>query len=187
LVDETHAEADAIKSKIEALKKYQATTEAYEAVGGDKRKAGGGKAELAGLNLPADRKAAALAAPDLDLKNAEAVAATIARLNEEYSQVSKTITDVESTQRRYIKQLNEANNAETVASAKVDSLNSSVEGLNKKFEDSKAKNLQSAYTTLRSAAEKLGIELSDIPVDYTEQNFKELEAAMVQLTTNGIA
>ena len=70
MVDSAHEEANAIKAKIEALKKYQATAAAYEAAGGDKRKAGGGKTELEGLNLPADRSAAKKAAPGLDLGNA---------------------------------------------------------------------------------------------------------------------
>jgi hypothetical protein len=39
----------------------------------------------------------------LNLKDAEAVNAAISRLNEEYSQMGKTITDVENTQRKYTK------------------------------------------------------------------------------------
>jgi hypothetical protein len=122
LVDGAHDEADAIKAKIDALKKYQATAAAYKAVGGDKRKVGGGKEELAGLNLPADRMAAKQAAPGLDLGNAQAVADEITRLGDAYSQASKAVTDAESTQRRYSKQLNEANNAAAVASSKVTAL-----------------------------------------------------------------
>jgi chromosome segregation ATPase len=66
-------EADAIKAKKEALEKFLKTQAAYEAADGDKRKAGGGKKELEGMNLPADRKAATAAMPGLDLKDAQAV------------------------------------------------------------------------------------------------------------------
>ena len=187
LVKDAHAEADAIKDKIEALKKYQATYAAYEAAGGDKRKAGGGKAELEGLNLPADRKAAQSAIPGLDLKDAIAVETAIARLNEEYRQAGKTITDVETTQRRYTVQLNEAQNAVTVTSSKVKTLSERVEQLNTEFEASKAKNTQAAYTQLRNEAGKLGVELSNIPIEYTEENFAKLNEAMMSLVTEGIA
>lgn len=187
LVDGAHDEADAIKAKIDALKKYQATSAAYEAAGGDKRKAGGGKEELVGLNLPADRMAAKKVAPRLDLGNAQAVADEITRLGDAYSQASKAVTDAESTQRRYSKQLNEANNAAAVASSKVTALQQSVTQLNQEFEKDKAKNVQAAYTKLRTEAGKLGVDLSNIPVDYTEQNFIELNNAMNQLAADGIA
>jgi hypothetical protein len=82
---------------------------------------------LEGLNLPADRKAAQSAMPGLDLKDAIAVETAIARLNDEYRQAGKTITDVETTQRRYTVQLNEAQNAATVASSKVKTLSERVE------------------------------------------------------------
>lgn len=187
LVDSAHDEADAIKAKIDALKKYQATAAAYEAAGGDKRKAGGGKEELAGLNLPADRMAAKKAVPGLELGNAQAVADEITRLGDAYSQASKAVTDAESTQRRYSKQLNEANNTAAVASGKVAALQQSVTQLNQEFEKNKAKDIQAAYTKLRTEAEKLGVDLSNIPVDYAEQNFIELNNAMNQLAADGIA
>lgn len=188
LVNSTHAEADAIKAKIEALKKYQSTVAAYEAAGGDKRKVGGGKDELAGLNLPADRNAAKkVVAPGFDLGNTQAVADEIARLTAEYTTASKAVTDAESTQRRYSKQLNEATNAATVASGKVTTLKQSVAQLNQEFEKNKAKNVQVAYAKLRTEAGKLGIDLTKIPVDYTEQNLLELNDAMNKLAIDGIA
>jgi membrane-bound lytic murein transglycosylase MltF len=83
--------------------------------------------------------------------------------------------------------LNEANNAATVASSKVTSLQQSVAQLNQEFEKDKAKNVQDAYTKLRTEAGKLGVDLKNIPVDYTEQNFNELNTAMNQLVANGIS
>ena len=77
---------------------------------------------MAGLNLPADRTAVRKAAPELDLGNTQAVADEIVRLGDAYSQASKAVTDAEDTQRRYSKQLNEANNAAAVASGKVAAL-----------------------------------------------------------------
>jgi hypothetical protein len=127
LVGQTHAEADAIKAKIEALKKYQSTVAAYDAAGGNKSAKGDHKLNagkgLDGLNLPADRNAAKkVVAPGFDLGNTQAVADEIARLTAAYSTASKAVTDAESTQRRYSKQLSEATNAATVASGKVTTL-----------------------------------------------------------------
>ena len=180
-------EADAIKAKKEALEKFLKTQAAYEAAGGDKRKVGGGKKELEGMNLPADRKAAAVAMPDLDLKDTQAVQAAIAQLGTEYSQASKKITDAEATQRRYTKSLGEWENKAQVTKNTVSNLEQTVAQLNTEFEKNKLKDTQAAYIKLRTEAGRLGVDLSNIPVDYTEQSFIELDSALKYLATNGIA
>ena len=183
------AEADAIKAKIEVLKKYQQTNAAYEKAGADKRRAGGATKGVEGLNLPKDRAAAQGVAQGLgiDLKDTKAVEATLTRLNNQYREVSKVVTDAEATQRRYSTQLNEAQNAATVASGKVNALETSVQELNQEFEKNKAQDTQAAYAQLRAEAGRLGVDISNIPLDYTEQNFLELNDAMNQLAINGIA
>ena len=192
LVDSTHAEADAIKAKIEALKKYQSTVAAYDAAGGNKSAKGdhrlnAGKG-LDGLSFQADRNAAKKAvAPGFDLGNAQAVADEIARLTAEYTTASKAVTDAESTQRRYSKQLTEATNTATVASGKVAALQQTFANLNAQFEKDKAADTQAAFAKLRAEAKRLGVDLTNIPVDYTEQNFIELNNAMNQLAAEGIA
>ena len=190
MVEETKAEANAIKAKIDALKKFQATNAAYEAAGGDKRMAGGNKAELAGLNLPADRKAAqsvAATVPGLDLKNAQSVQNALDQLGEEYKEIEKVVADAESTQRRYSGQLKDAEIAASTASTKVENLRTKVSQLNTEFDTNKAKNVQLAYNQLRTEAGKLGVDLSKIPIDYTEENLVELNAALNQLIADGIA
>lgn len=183
------AEADAIKAKIDALKKYQSTNAAYEKAGADKRKAGGTTKGVEGLNLPKDRAAAQGVAQGLgiDLKDTQAVEATLARLNNQYREASKAVTDAEATQRRYSTQLNEAQNAATIASSKINTLETTVQGLNAEFEKNKAQDTQAAYAQLRAEAGRLGVDISNIPLDYTEQNFLELNDAMNQLAINGIA
>lgn len=181
------AETKAIEAKKVALEKFVKTQAAYEAAGGDRRKAGGGKEELAGMNLPADRKAAQAAVPGLDLKDAQAIQAEIARLGEEYRIASKAVTDAESTQRNYGKQLREASNAALVAKNKVSDLEGMVAGLNAEFEENKAKDTQAAYAKLRTEAGKLGVDLKNIPIDYTEQNLIELNNTLNQLAMDGIA
>lgn len=186
-VQEAQKEAKAINEKKQALEKFLKTQEAYEKAGGDKRKAGGGKKELEGQNLPADRAAAASAVPGLDLKDTKAVQAEIARLQQEYLSASKAVTDAENTQRRYNKQLNEANNVAQITRDKVSNLENTVETLNTEFEKNKATNVQAAYTKLRTEAGKLGIDLKNIPIDYTEQNLQELNECLNRLATAGIA
>jgi membrane-bound lytic murein transglycosylase MltF len=83
--------------------------------------------------------------------------------------------------------LNDANNAAGVASGKVTALTGTVARLNAEFEKDKAKNVQAAYTQLRDEAGRLGVDLTNIPLDYTEQNFNELNTAMNQLVANGIS
>lgn len=191
MVDKTRAEADAIKAKLDALKKYQSTSAAYDAAGGNKSAKGSSKANagkgLDGLNLPADRAAAQAAVPGLDLKNAQAMEAELARLNDQYREASKAVTDAEATQRRYGQSLATAQNAATLASSKITTLSGTVNKLNNEFEKNKAQDTQAAYAQLRAEAGKLGVDLSNIPVDYTEQNFNELNAAMNQLAVNGIS
>ena len=139
------------------------------------------------MNLPADRKAAQAAVPGLDLKDAQAIQTEIARLGEEYRVASKAVTDAESTQRNYGKQLREASNAALVAKNKVSDLEGAVAGLNAEFEENKAKDTQAAYAKLRTEAGKLGVDLKNIPIDYTEQNLIELNNTLNQLAMDGIA
>jgi phage-related tail protein len=47
--------------------------------------------------------------------------------------------------------------------------------------------VSAAYAKLRTEAGKLGVDLSKIPVDYTEQNLIKLNDAMNKLSTDGIA
>lgn len=188
-VTEAQNEAKAIKDKIDALKKYQSTAAAYDAAGGDKRKAGDktGKEELKGLNLPADRKAASIAAPDVDLKSAQEVEAAIARLTAEYGQASKAVTDAEATQRKYTKQLSESTNGATVAESKVTALKEEVDRLNAEFEQSKTSSVGDAYAKLRKEAIALDGSLSSISTEYTEENLRELTEALNRLKTEGLA
>jgi hypothetical protein len=65
-----------------------------------------------------------------------------------------------------------------VARGAVSNLEGTVAQLNAEFEKNKAKDTQTAYTKLRTEAGKLGVDLASIPVDYTEQNFIELNNAM---------
>ena len=61
-----------------------------------------------------------------------------------------------------------------------------VDALNAEFEQNKAKDTQKAYANLRTEAGKLGVDLSNIPLDYTEQNLKELTDALIAMKQQGL-
>jgi chromosome segregation ATPase len=117
------------------------------------------------MSLPKDRAAAAKAAPTIDVKDISAVEAEIARLNQ-------SLKESENSQKRYVKSLNEWQTTTKVAGDKVAGLEAQVSKLNDEFEQNKSKNVQNAYASLRSEAEKLGADLSGIPLDYTEQGLE---------------
>lgn len=186
-VKNAKVEAQAILDKKKALEQFVKTQAAYEAAGGDKQKAGGGKKELEGMNLPADRQAAASLMPKVDLEDTKAVEQAIQDLKNEYIEKSKAVTDAENIQRKYTNQLGEANNAVTVAKSKVESLEGSVNELNEGFERDKTKNIGDAYNHLRDRLGQLGVAIENIPTEYTEQNVEQLNEAFNRLVADGVA
>lgn len=181
LIQATKAEIEEINKKREALKKFLETQKAYEEVGANKNFSGDktGKAELRGKSLPADRAAAKQLVPDLDLKDIEAVEARIESLGVE-------IEKAEQAQKRYETSFSEWSKKTAIASQSVNELQNQVNKLNAEFEQNKVKDTQAAYAKLRTEAEKLGINLSNIPIEYTTENYNQLKEAMEQLALSGI-
>ena len=182
-------EANAIKAKLDVLKKYQETNAAYEKSGADKRKAGGTTKGVEGLNLPKDRAAAQGVAKGLgiNLQDTKAVEAALASLNARFTEANTAAKASETSYNSFNAALGKAETVATAASGTVTTLQTSVDKLNSEFEQNKAKDTQLAYEQLRTSASKLGVDISNIPLDYTEQNFLELNNAMNQLAVNGIA
>jgi archaellum component FlaC len=54
----------------------------------------------------------------------------------------------------------------------VDKLTENLDGLNKEFSENSAQKTQTAFNNLRNTAKNLGIDLKNIPTEYTEENFK---------------
>ena len=181
LIDATKAEITEIEKKKKALEKFLETQAAYEKAGANKSYSGDktGKQELQGKSLPADRAAAKAVDPNLDLKDAEAVQARIQSLTTE-------IERAEQAQRRYETSLSEWEKKAQVAGQSVSDLEGKVDALNAEFEQNKAKDTQAAYAKLRTEAGKLGVDLTNIPLDYTEQNLKELTDALIAVKQQGL-
>lgn len=183
-VEAAKNEAKAIKDKQAALEKFLATQKEYEKTGADKRSSldtNSGK-----INYRADKNAAAKLVPSVDLSSVQAIEQEIQKLKNEYKDASKAVTDAEANQRKYEKSLTDSNNKVTVAQASVNNLTNTVDKLNNEFEQNNAKKLQSAYTALRNEAQKLGVDISNIPIDYTEQNLIQLSDTMLILKQQGM-
>ena len=181
LIDATKAEIAEIEKKRKTLEKFLETQEAYEKAGANKSLSGDktGKEELKGKSLPADRAAAKGVDPNLDLKNTEAVQAKIQSFATE-------IEKAEQAQRRYETSLSDWEKKAQIAGQSVSNLEEKVDTLNAEFEQNKAKDAQAAYAKLRTEAGKLGIDLSNIPLDYTEQNLNELTNALMTVKQAGL-
>lgn len=175
------AEIQEIEKKKKALEKFLETQTAYEKAGANKSRTGKntGIKELEGKNLPADRAAAKKVDPNLDLKNTEQVQAKIQSLSE-------AMKKAEQDQRRYQEQLRDWERTNQVASESVQTLRKTVDDLNNEFEQNKATNVQAAYAQLRTEAEKLGVDLTNIPTDYSEQAFEDLNNKLLQLEKEGL-
>ena len=177
----TQAEIQEIEKKKKALEKFLETQAAYEKAGANKSRTGSntGIKELEGKNLPADRAAAKKTDPSLDLKNTEQVQAKIQLLSE-------ALKKAEQDQRRYQEQLRGWERTNQVASESVQTLRKTVDDLNNEFKQNKTTNIQAAYAQLRTEAEKLGVGLTNIPIDYSEQAFEDLNNKLLQLEKEGL-
>ena len=181
----------AIKEQIDALQKYKDTYQAYEKSGADKRVSGSHAnnasiKDVKGKNLPADRAAVKSLGIEVDTKSMEAVEAKIAELSAEYASAGKAVTAADNAIIKSETTLRTLTTSAETAQKKVSGLEDSVDTLNKEFEDNKVKDVQAAYAQLRTEAGKLGVDLSNIPLDYTEQNLEEVTDALQRLKQDGL-
>lgn len=188
-VDEANAEKKAIYEKLTALKKYQETLAAYEKAEEHKGAKGDSKSNegknLGNLNLPADKKAAQAAMPELDLESAKDVSAAIEELSTKHSQASKAVTDATAVYRKYDKQMQETANASSLAQTKVDNLKASQAQLQIDAANKEVENAAKAYTDLRNAAIKLDESFKNIPIEYTKENLAQLQKKLEQTKAEG--
>ena len=180
-----------LEKQVEALKKYQTTLAAYEKAGADKRVSGdheknAGKTAVKGMNLPAAKAAAQkIVGPDA-IKSTEALTDKMAKLNEELSMARKMSTAAESSFARSTLTLEKTSQSAEQAGQKVRNLEVAVDKANKEFAENKAKDTQVAYAALRAEAGRLGVDLTNIPLEYTEQNVEELNNALLLIKQQGL-
>lgn len=183
-VEAAKQEADAIKKKIEILKKWQATQKAYDTPDEKGNKPDKRSAISPEVNYRKDKSAAQGLGIDISTpeKLNEAIQTLNASLTTQESEVGRlnaAYNAADRTLKNHQDKLTDATTASTRAQQAFDKLNA-------EFEQNKAKNSQVAFDTLRASVEKLGIDLSDIPTQYTEQNLEALRAKCDQLKNQGI-
>lgn len=182
--DAAKQEAEAIKKKLEVLQKWQATQKAYDTADASGKKPDKRSAISPDVNYRKDKNAAE--GLGIDISTPEKLNAAIQTLTtsltaqeSEVSRLNGQYTAAEKSLKNHKDKLVDATNASNSAQTAFDRLNS-------EFEQNKAKNSQVAFDTLRASVEKLGIDLSDIPTQYTEQNLEALRAKCDQLKNQGI-
>ena len=182
VVDLAKAEAQATRDKIDALKKYQATLAKYEQEGWDKRskhKQGGQE-----YSLSADRIAAKSAG--MDISTPQALEQAIQSLSQTLSDQSKIVTQTKSTLASYEGQLRTAEGQVSTAKTSVDNLKASAQNLRTAFDAKKLQQTDAAFAELRKEADALGVDLRGIPVNYTDQAFKDLTDRLMVFKTQGL-
>jgi hypothetical protein len=96
------------------------------------------------------------------------VTAELEKLSVAAGEAKKAVTDAEGVLRGYNTSLTKASNAVSIAQEKVNGLTGTVGELEKEFNTSSAAGLKKAFDDLKKAADSLGIDLKDIPMDDLE-------------------
>ena len=171
------------KQKIDALKQYKSTLEAYEKAGA--KKTSKLPTPDGELSLPAARgvvKDANLQVP----AGIEQTKAEIEKLTQTYNEQSLALKNAQNTQVQYDNALNKATVNARVASENVKTLSGSASELRTKFETSNINATSAAFSDLRSKAADLGVDLTNIPMKYTEQGAEELNQRLMDLVNQGL-
>ena len=179
-VEASKAEAKAILEKKNALEKFLKTQNS------NKEKGLEGAASY--KNIPiGEIQGAKNAVPGLDLKDISAVESAIQQLTDEYNQAEKNTSKATKALQEYKDSLDKSGASAQVAKEKVDKLEKETSDLNTEFENNKVSNIQKAYAQLRAEANRLGISLKNIPVEYSEDSFEQLKLVMEQVATNTVS
>ena len=171
------------KKQIDALKQYQKTMEAYQAAGADKRS----KLSTPGgeLSLSSDRNAVKGSGAEVPANVAQAEA-QITKLTEQYNQQALALKNAESAQTRYNTTLTNAVTNTKVAESNVQELTVKAQNLRQAFQADSINNTNLAFQTLRNEAAALGVDLTNIPVEFTEQGFESLTQRLIALQNEGL-
>ena len=178
VVEARKADVKAIEAKIAALKKFQATAAAYEETGTDKRKS------MEGASYRKDKSAAQATGMDI---SAGKIDDSIAELTKQLEDANGELAKQEKQLSTYEGALDKADKKVNATQGTVDGLTNNLDKLNKEFEDQSAKDTQEAFTALRNTAKNLGIDLKNIPIDYTEENFEQLKLAVQDFNNSALS
>lgn len=168
-----------IKEQIKVLKDYQTTQQVYEEAGAPKNKKFTDESGVT-HSLPKAKEEAKKVASDLGIDLDSGTDEAIANLTSQLEAQEKVLRSCEAAERKYQTTLGGVTSSVTAKQAQVDKLTETYEKLNNEFEQNKAQKTQVAFNALRTQAEKLGVSLEDIPIEYTQEAFDQLKQKIQQ-------
>ena len=182
--DATNAQKEikAIEQKIAALRKYQETQKKYEAAGVPKN-----KAMSPDVSLPKDRAAAKNVLPEGTALTAENIEKALEELNTELAKNQQEFKEAENTIKSWEKSLKDSQAKTSTTEQDVEKLQQELADLNNEFEKNKTDKINNAFSQLQNKAKSLGVDLSNIPLDYTEEGFNQLNIELQKLVSEGIS
>lgn len=178
------AQRKAIEEKLAALKEYQEAVIAYERSGADKRSSYTDATTGKTYNLRQSRAKAK--ATGVDISTPESLSGGIQQTSAELKKQSTAVTDATNVLRRYNQSLADANNRVTLAQASYQNMTNQVNQMQQAFQAQSVQDINQAFTNLRNEAQRLGVDLTNIPVDYTDQAFQDLTNELVKLKKKGL-
>ena len=173
----------AIEAKLAALKEYQETLAAYERSGADKRSA---FTDSSGKTYNLRQARAKAKATGLDVSTPENLTAGIQQTQGELKKQSAAVTDATQILRKYAQALTDANNRVALAQSAHKNLAAQVSQAQQAFQVQSVQDTNKAFADLRNEAQRLGVDLTNIPVDYTDQAFQDLTMELVKLKQKGL-
>lgn len=172
-----------IEKQIAVLKRYQEAQKAYSDAGAPKNKA------LAGtdFNLPKQRAEVKKILPEGTEVSVQNVEKVLADLGAELEKNQQDFKEAEKTVKNWENQLTNSRTKASTMEEGVESLKTEIDKLNKEFEENKAQKTSAAFQQLTNKAKALGIDMKNIPTEYTEEAFEQLNNELQRLVTDGIA
>ena len=167
-------EKAAIDAKVAALKKLQAAQVAVA------------KGEE-GVNIAGAQKEATEVGINIDTSDAVAVTAELERMTVAAREAGKAVTDANNIWRNYNTALTKTTNAVALAENEIADLKATVKELEKEFQSNSIEGLKKSFEDLRKKADSLGIDLKDIPMEYTEEAAEQLKLKIQELINSGFS
>lgn len=175
-----------LEKQVEALKKFETTKEAYEKAGADKTQEFSPRKGLV-KNYAKDEEAArAVLGERFGQATVEELQKEIGDVRAVLAPAEKELTGLINTQAKWTKELNAANSEIAVYEKSLDEASKETTKNKEALNELNNKLAASAYKQMAEEARELGGTFADWPLDYTEQNLKDLKKALANLKSEGV-
>ena len=173
------------KARLEVLKKFKNTEAAYDKAGADKTQPLGEGTKQ--KNYATDRQAAQAKFGDqLDKAQVADLEKEVEELQKTYNNSSKALTDANSSLREYGKTLEDSQRKLEIVTEELPSLQEAARKAEEEVKRIGGAIDQVSFDELRKSAIALDPTLTDLPIEYTEENVKALEKALRNLEKKGL-